>query len=58
MQGVDVGMLLCPADLDRSLVALQTAVETGRLPESRIDASVRRILTLKANRGILRGEEE
>lgn len=54
--GVD--MLLCPAYLDRSLAALQTAVETGRLPESRIDASVRRILTLKANRGILQGEEE
>lgn len=46
------------AGIDAGADALQTAVETGRLPESRIDASVRRILTLKANRGILQGEEE
>ena len=49
--GVD--MLLCPQDLDTAVSALLAAVESGEIPESRIDDSVRRILTLKENRGIL-----
>lgn len=49
--GVD--MLLCPADLEGAVEAITQAVETGGIPESRIDESVRRILSLKVNRGIL-----
>ncbi len=49
--GVD--MLLCPMDLDASIDALLSAVESGEIEESRIDESVVRILTLKENRGIL-----
>ncbi len=49
--GVD--MLLMPPDLDLAYNAVLTAVHTGELTEARIDQSVRRILTLKWNRGIL-----
>lgn len=49
--GVDI--LLCPLDLDSAANALIQAVESGEITEDRIDESVRRILTLKENRGIL-----
>lgn len=49
--GVD--LLLCPADLDQAISALETAVAEGVIPESRIDESVLRILNLKANQGLL-----
>ncbi|MCM1025058.1 MAG: glycoside hydrolase family 3 [Roseburia sp.] len=49
--GVD--MLLCPRDLEEAAEALLQAVETGEISEERLDESVRRILTLKKERGIL-----
>lgn len=48
-----VNMLLCPMDLDEAIDAIISAVESGEIPESRIDESVLRILRLKENRGIL-----
>jgi beta-N-acetylhexosaminidase len=44
--GVDV--LLMPPVPDAAIAALGSAVRSGRIPESRIDASVRRILAAKA----------
>ena len=44
--GADV--LLKPLDVDRALDGIVAAVESGRIPESRLDASVRRILAAKA----------
>lgn len=49
--GVDI--LLCPIDLDGTINALISAVESGEISEERIDESVLRILQLKENRGIL-----
>ena len=49
--GVDV--LLCPLKLEPAADALIEAVESGELPESRIDESVLRILRLKEANGIL-----
>lgn len=49
--GVDI--LLCPADLEEAVTALEGAVETGTLTEERIDGSVRRILELKLEQGML-----
>ena len=49
--GVDV--LLCPMDLDASIQALQDAIASGEIPESRIDESVLRILQLKESLGML-----
>lgn len=49
--GVD--MLLCPQDLETAAEALIRAVESGEIPEERLEESVRRILTLKKERGIL-----
>lgn len=49
--GVD--MLLMSPDIDVAAKAIKEAVESGEIPESRIDESVRRILTLKQERGIL-----
>jgi beta-glucosidase-like glycosyl hydrolase/CubicO group peptidase (beta-lactamase class C family) len=43
--GVDV--LLLPPVPDAAITALENAVRSGRIPESRIDASVRRILAAK-----------
>jgi beta-N-acetylhexosaminidase len=43
--GADV--ILMPPSPDRAIRAVMDAVLTGRLPEERIDASVRRILNLK-----------
>lgn len=49
--GVD--LLLCPMDLDGAIEALIRAVEEGDISRERLDESVRRVLTLKQNRGIL-----
>lgn len=49
--GVD--LFLCPMDLDAAVQAVENAVESGEIPEERIDESVYRILTLKDKRGIL-----
>lgn len=46
-------MLLQPADLAVAVNAIMTAVQNGDITEPRIDESVRRILTLKAERGLL-----
>ena len=45
-------LLLMPADLSRALDAIVAAVESGRLTESRIDRSVRKLLHLKAGLGL------
>lgn len=50
--GVDI--FLCPANLPEAVNALEEAVESGEIPESRIDESVLRILQLKINRGIIK----
>ncbi len=49
--GVD--LLLCPADPVEAVAALEQAVAEGAITEDRIDESVLRILTLKANYGLL-----
>lgn len=49
--GVDI--LLCPMDLEAAVNGLIQAVESGELPESRVDESVLRILRLKEANGIL-----
>lgn len=46
-------MLLQPADLAAAVNAIVTAVQNGDITEPRIDESVRRILTLKDERGLL-----
>ena len=43
--GADV--LLCVKDFRAAVNAIEDAVESGEIPESRIDESVRRILKLK-----------
>ena len=48
--GADV-LLMSPAP-DAALAALEQAVRSGRIPEKRIDASVRRILAAKAKVGL------
>lgn len=45
--------LLEPASLEKALAALEGAVAAGELSEARIDESVRRILSLKAAKGII-----
>ncbi len=49
--GADI--LLCPADLERSANALLQAVQKGEITQERIDESVKRILHLKLQRGII-----
>lgn len=49
--GVDI--VLMPADLCEAFDAVVEAVERGEIPESRIDESVRRILTAKQQLGLL-----
>ena len=49
--GVDI--LLCPLKLEDAADALIQSVESGEIPESRIDESVLRILRLKEANGIL-----
>ncbi len=50
--GADV--VLSPPDVDAAHAALLQAVRSGRIPEARIDASVRRILAAKARLGLER----
>jgi beta-N-acetylhexosaminidase len=51
--GADI--LLMPRDVTDAIETVMTAVTNGRLSESRIDASVRRILTAKARAGLRQG---
>ncbi|MEU5155039.1 glycoside hydrolase family 3 N-terminal domain-containing protein [Glycomyces sp. NPDC021274] len=46
-------LLLMPPDFQLAFEAVLAAVESGELTEERIDASVRRLLALKAARGII-----
>lgn len=46
-------MLLMSPDIDADFWAIKEAVETGKISENRIEESVRRILTLKQERGNL-----
>lgn len=48
--GID--MILSPEDLDEAVNGVYNAVLTGEIPESRIDESVTRILTVKAEMGL------
>lgn len=50
--GIDI--LLCPSDPESTIDALSKAVETGEITEARIDESVRRIILMKINRGIIK----
>jgi len=45
-------VILLPSDLDGAFHGLVDAVKKGEIPQSRIDASVRRILELKASLGL------
>jgi beta-glucosidase-like glycosyl hydrolase/CubicO group peptidase (beta-lactamase class C family) len=47
-------ILLAPADVAATIEAVVGAVEDGRIPRARVDASVRRILELKARVGLHR----
>ena len=49
--GVDI--LLCPDNPTEAVTALEKAVSSGQISQTRIDQSVRRILTMKVNLGIL-----
>ena len=49
--GVD--MLMEPYDWEDAITKLHSAVNKGRISEERIDDAVRRILTVKYNRGLL-----
>jgi beta-N-acetylhexosaminidase len=51
--GADV--LLMPRNVPDAIETVLAAVKSGRLSEARIDASVRRILTLKARAGLRQG---
>ena len=50
LRAVNAGddIILHPPDIDASFNAIKSAVQSGAIPESRIDASVRRILEAKA----------
>ena len=50
--GID--MLLDPTDIDTAVDSIVQAVESGDITEDRIDESVRRILSLKAEKGLLK----
>ncbi len=49
--GVDE--ILCPVDLAASFDTIKSAVQSGKIPESTIDESVRRILRAKASLGLM-----
>jgi beta-N-acetylhexosaminidase len=51
-------IVLTPARPERARDALLAAVRDGRIPEGRVDASVRRILRVKLDRGILVPDDE
>lgn len=46
-------LLLMPADPDSAINAMVTATEGGRIPRERLDASVRRVLEIKQQLGLL-----
>ncbi|GAA3117517.1 hypothetical protein GCM10010466_05670 [Planomonospora alba] len=46
-------LLLMPPDYEKAYEAVLKAVRSGRIPAARLDESVRRLLTLKADRGFL-----
>jgi len=50
--GID--MILQPKDMASAVNSIEQAVADGELSEDRIDESVRRILTLKESRGLLK----
>jgi beta-N-acetylhexosaminidase len=58
LKALDAGadVILMPVNLARAIDILVSAIESGRVPESRIDASVRRILEAKAAAGLPRGQ--
>jgi beta-N-acetylhexosaminidase len=45
-------LLLMPADIRAAVAAMDSAVTTGRIPTSRLDQSVRRVLALKIEAGL------
>lgn len=45
-------MLLMPADLGWARAAMLTAIDSGRISQARLDASVRRVLQLKIQAGL------
>ena len=45
-------LILMPADPDSAINAVTAAVEAGRVPRARLDASVRRLLAIKARLGL------
>lgn len=47
-------LLLQPKDADLAVAGVVAAVESGRIPMARLDASVRRLLQLKARLGLFR----
>ena len=51
--GADI--LLMPRNVTEAINTIMGALESGRLQQSRIDASVRRILTTKAKAGLRTG---
>jgi beta-N-acetylhexosaminidase len=51
-------IVLTPARPERARDALLDALRDGRIPESRVDASVRRILRVKLDRGVLVPDRE
>ncbi|MFC6086978.1 glycoside hydrolase family 3 protein [Sphaerisporangium aureirubrum] len=51
LAGVD--LLLMPPDLPKAYGAVLAAVKSGRITKDRLDASVTRLLKLKATRGVL-----
>ena len=55
VRAVEAGadQLLMPPDPQAAFTAVRSAVDEGRIGEERLDESVRRILELKAKRGIL-----
>lgn len=49
-------ILLCPSNPQAAVSALEEAVALGEISEERINQSVRRILAMKVNRGVLKLE--
>jgi beta-N-acetylhexosaminidase len=50
--GAGADVLIQPLDVSQTIDAVVAGVHEGRYPESRIDASVRRLLTMKHNLGL------
>ena len=47
-------LLLMPADPDSAIAAMLVALQTGRITAARLDASVRRVLEIKAGLGLFK----